>query len=153
MNYAVHASNTMWRIKNQASNYTSCSDNTLHLWVLVAGRVHWGLQVTSSFSISGCILKGCFERGIFQRAKSHLKGIEDFNLEYWWPPCKLFHQVEREGEREFHCHKRTANHSDGFWVPLHYHPVVYNPPSMKVTLININSLYLLTKSYSPHIAN
>ena len=27
-------------------------------------------------------MKGCFERGVFWRAKSRLKGIEDFNLEY-----------------------------------------------------------------------
>ena len=31
--------------------------------------------------------------------------------------------------------------------------LVYSPPSINVTLINVNSLYLLTKSYSPHIAN
>ena len=28
-------------------------------------------------------MKGCFERDIFWRAKSRLKGIEDFNLEHW----------------------------------------------------------------------
>ena len=50
------------------------------LWPV--GKVYWGLQVTSSFSIWGCILKGCFERCIFWRAKSCLKGIEDFNLEH-----------------------------------------------------------------------
>jgi hypothetical protein len=61
----------------------SCSDNTLRLLVLVVGKIYWGLHVTSSFSIWGCILKGCFERGIFWRAKSRLKGIEDFNLEHW----------------------------------------------------------------------
>ena len=86
MNYMVHVSNTMWRIKNQPSNSTSCSDNALHLLVLVMGILYWGLQVTSSFSIWGCILKGCFERGIFWRAKSTLKGIKDFNLEHWPQP-------------------------------------------------------------------
>ena len=80
MNYVVHVSSTMWRIKNQPSNSTSCSDNALRLLVLVAGKLYWGLQVTSSFSIWGCVLKGCFERGIFWRAKLRLKGIEDFNL-------------------------------------------------------------------------
>ena len=40
-------------------------------------------MTSSSYSIWGCILKGCLERGIFRRAKSHLKGIEDFNLEHW----------------------------------------------------------------------
>ena len=59
----------------------SCSYNALCLLVLVTGILYWGLQVTSSFSIWGCVLKGCFERGIFCRAKSRLKGMEDFNLE------------------------------------------------------------------------
>ena len=45
----------------------------------------------SSFSIWGCILQGYFERGIFWRAKSSLKGIEDFNLEHWLQaiPCGI----------------------------------------------------------------
>ena len=30
---------------------------------------------------------------------------------------------------------------------------LYSPPSINVTFINVNSLYLLTKLYSPHIAN
>jgi hypothetical protein len=59
-----------------------CIDNALNLLVLVAGKLYWGLQVKSSFSIRGWGLKGCFERGIFWRAKSHLKGIEDFNLQH-----------------------------------------------------------------------
>jgi hypothetical protein len=42
----------MWGIKNQPSNSTSCNDNALRLFVLGVGRLHWGLQVTSSsFSI------------------------------------------------------------------------------------------------------
>jgi len=75
----------MWSIKNQPSNSISCTDNALRLLVLAAGILYWGLQGTSSFSIWDCVLKGCFERGIFRRAKSHLKGIEDFNLEHWCP--------------------------------------------------------------------
>ena len=39
--------------------------------------------MTSSFLIRGCVWKGGFERGIFGRAKSCLKGIEDFDLEHW----------------------------------------------------------------------
>ena len=39
--------------------------------------LYWGLQVMCR------VLKGCFERGIFWRAKSCLKGIEDFHLEHW----------------------------------------------------------------------
>jgi hypothetical protein len=50
--------------------------------VLMVDKWYRGLQVTSSFSIQGCVWKGCFLRGIFWRAKSHLKGIEDFNLEH-----------------------------------------------------------------------
>ena len=84
MNYIVHVYSTVWRIKNQPSNSTSCSDNALHLLVLVTCNLYWGLQVTSSFSIWACILKGCFKRGIFWRAKLRLKGIEDLNLEHWW---------------------------------------------------------------------
>ena len=48
----------------------------------LTGKLYWSLQVTSSFSNWGCILKGCFVRGIFWRANSRLKGVEDFNLEH-----------------------------------------------------------------------
>ena len=71
----VHVLSTMWRIKNEPSNCTSCSHNVLRLLVLVAGRLHWGP--------SSNVSKGCFERGIFWRAKSRLKGIDDSNLEHW----------------------------------------------------------------------
>ena len=76
MNYMVHVSSIMWRIKNQPSNSTSCGDNALRLLVLVVAVLYWGLQVTSSFSIWGCVLKGCFVRGVF------LKGQVVFE-EYW----------------------------------------------------------------------
>ena len=84
----VHVSSIMWIIKNQPSNSTSCSDNAIHLLVLVANILYWGLQVTSLFSNWGCVSKGCFGGGIFWRAKSNLKGIEDFNLEHW---CRCPH--------------------------------------------------------------
>ena len=85
----AHASNTMWRIKNQPSNSTSCSDNALRLLVFVTSKLYRGLQVTSSSSsMWGCVLKGCFERGKFGRATLHLKGIEDFNLEPTGGTCK-----------------------------------------------------------------
>jgi hypothetical protein len=89
MTYMAHVSNAMWRMKNQPSKSTSCSDNALHLLVLVAGRLKWGLQVASSFSIWGCVLKGYFERGIFWRAKSHLRAIEDFHPEHCPNSLKL----------------------------------------------------------------
>jgi len=66
----LHVLGTMWRIKNQPSNSNSCSNNALRLLILVAGRLYWRLQVASSFSIWGCVLKGCFERGIIWRADS-----------------------------------------------------------------------------------
>jgi hypothetical protein len=88
MNSIVHVSSTMWRIKNQPSNCISCNDNALHLLVLVVAILYWGLQVTSSFSTEGCVLKGCFQRGIICRAKTRLKGIKDFNLEtFLTVPC------------------------------------------------------------------
>ena len=42
---------------NHLSHSTSCIDNALCLLVLVLGRVYWGLQVTSSFSIWNCVLR------------------------------------------------------------------------------------------------
>ena len=96
----VHVSSTMWRIKNQSSNSTSCSDNALRWLVFMAGRLYWGLQVTSSFSIWGCDLKGCFERRIFWRAKPHLKGIEDFNLEHCPPHPSICCTVKERREKE-----------------------------------------------------
>ena len=56
----------MGRIKNQPSNFTSYSDNALRLLVLVAENLYRGLQVMSSFSSWGCVLKGYFERGVFE---------------------------------------------------------------------------------------
>jgi hypothetical protein len=75
----VHVPSTTWRIKNQPSISTSCSNNALRLLVLVTRRLYQGLQVTSSFPIWGCILKGCFERGLFWRAlKTSLLNIETY---------------------------------------------------------------------------
>ena len=50
----------MWRIKNRPSSHdVSCSDdNALRLLVLVTGMLYRRLQVTSFFSIWGCVLKG-----------------------------------------------------------------------------------------------
>jgi hypothetical protein len=96
MNYIVHVSSIVWRIENQPSNSTSCSGNAPRLLVLVVGRLYWELQVTTSFSIWGCVMKGIFGIGIFWRAKSHLKGIEDFNL--WW-----YHNVVVILSRECRC--------------------------------------------------
>ena len=54
----IHGFGTVWRIKNQPSNSTSCSDTDVRLLVFVVGRLYCGLEVTASFSIWGCILKG-----------------------------------------------------------------------------------------------
>ena len=97
MDHMVHVSSRMWRIKNQLSNSTSRSDSVLRLLVLVASRLYWGLQVTSLFSILGCILKVSFEGGILWRAKLRLKGIEGFNLEHRGPPT-FFENVGFETE-------------------------------------------------------
>ena len=73
MNYIVHVSSTMWRIKNRPSNFVSCSDNTLRLLVLVTNKLYRGLQVTtSSFSIRGHVPKGCFEREVYFEGPNYI---------------------------------------------------------------------------------
>ena len=99
INYMVHVFSVMWRIKNQPSNFTSCSDNALRLLVLVAGIVYWGFQVIVFIFNLGCIVKGCFKRGLFWRPKSRLKGIEDFNLKHWSSMHALTKRGFESGER------------------------------------------------------
>jgi hypothetical protein len=53
-------------------------------WFLCRAEYIENFKLTSSFSMWGCVLKGNFERRIFWKAKSYLKGVEDFNLEHWW---------------------------------------------------------------------
>jgi hypothetical protein len=68
----IHVSSTMWRIKNQPSNSTSCSDNALvRLLVLVVGKLYRGLQV-SSFSMWGCVLKGWILREVSFEGPTHV---------------------------------------------------------------------------------
>jgi hypothetical protein len=93
MNWKVHVSMTMWRFKNQPSNFNSCIDNALRFLILVTSKLYRELQMTSSFSIWGCVLRGYFERGIFWRAHSCMKGIEDFNIEHWLYP-RIWHNKE-----------------------------------------------------------
>ena len=63
----AHVSRTMWRIRNQPSNSTSCSVNALRLLVLVTGLLYWGLQVMSTTSILGLRFEGLFrERNILK---------------------------------------------------------------------------------------
>ena len=76
MNYMVHAFSTMWRIKNRPSNSTSCSDDALRLLALVAGRLHRGLPVMSSFSIWGCILKGYLREVYFEGSKDVWRALK-----------------------------------------------------------------------------
>ena len=90
MNYMIHVFSIMWRIKNQPSNITSCSDNALRLLVLVAGRLYSGLQVRSSFCNLGLRFEGLFWERYMLKGQSRLKGIEDFNLEH----CHKGSQVE-----------------------------------------------------------
>ena len=86
--YMVHVSSTMWISKNQPSNSTSSSHNALHLLVFVGGKLYRGLQVTSSFSIWGCILKGCFESGII--LKGQITFEEHWRLESCTPDTMVF---------------------------------------------------------------
>ena len=118
----------MWRIKNRPSNSTSCSDNALRSLVLVAGKLHWGLQVTSSFSIWGCVLKGCFERGILWRAKSRSKGVEDFDLEHWGLVSIVDHEAGPW--------KMAFFHNPTWWSDFHG-PISQN--------IDLQSLWALTR--------
>ena len=89
INYMVHVSSTMRRIKNQSSNSTSCNDNALRLLVLVAGMLYWGLQVTSSFWIWGCVLEGCFKRGIYLKGRIAFEG--HWRLRFW--TLSIFHLI------------------------------------------------------------
>ena len=81
----------------------------LYLWIQIrtqtwrlVSKTRSAFLMTQRFSrttIWGCILKGCFGRGIiFWRAKSRLKGIQDFNLEHWLgPPNNMYIVVGTEG--------------------------------------------------------
>ena len=60
-NLGLYFERPFWE-KNQPSIFTTCSDNTIRLLVLMADILYWGLQATSSFSIWSCVLKGHFER-------------------------------------------------------------------------------------------
>ena len=88
----VHVSSTTWRIKNQPSTSTSCSNSAIRLLVLVAGILYWGLQVTSSFSIRGCVLKSCFERYILkgQIAIAGHRILQSWTLVCVWTRKKEF---------------------------------------------------------------
>ena len=89
MKYMVHVFSTMWRSKDEPSNSTSYSDNALHMLVLVAGRLYWGLQVTSSF----CNLGLCFEEGLF------------------WERYSLKGQIALEGHWRLHSWTLASPHS------------------------------------------
>ena len=47
VNYLVHSSSTMWRIRNQPSSPTSCIDNALCLLVLVVVFEDWKMSIQS----------------------------------------------------------------------------------------------------------
>jgi hypothetical protein len=67
-------------IKNQPSNSVSCTYNVLRLLVLVPSGWYWGFQVTSLFSIRGCIWKGCvWERCIFEGPDCVWRALKDLN--------------------------------------------------------------------------
>ena len=59
MNHMVHVSNTMWRIKNQLSNSTSCSDNALQvLWEYYIEDFMWCLHFQFGVAFWRVVLKG-----------------------------------------------------------------------------------------------
>ena len=74
LNYKVHVSSKMRRIKNQPSNSTSCSDNALRLLVLVAGILHWGLWVYVFFFNSRLCHEGLFLREVYFEGPNHVEG-------------------------------------------------------------------------------
>ena len=94
MNYVVHVFSTMWRIKNQACNPTSCSDNALQFLVLVADRLYWGLQVTtSSFSIWSCVPKGYWREVYFEGHYRVWRALKTAILNIvvvWWLVAALY---------------------------------------------------------------
>ena len=77
----VHVCNTVWRIKNQPSNSTSCSDSAVHLLVPVAGILYWGLQVTSSFSNLGLRYTRLFWERFVLKGQIAFEG--HYKLQYW----------------------------------------------------------------------
>jgi hypothetical protein len=104
------------------------------------------------------------------------RGVTPFSMEklsYWL----LFFLILHSPRRCDNPYYNTTLHDQTFWFKTpsfirlrysiirhiesmlcHIKEVIlmesnYSPPSINVTLINVNSLYLLTKSYSPHIAN
>ena len=72
MNYTVHVSSIMWRIENQSSDSTSCSDNALRLLILVADR--FTLRTSSDVFISNLELhlEGLFLREVYFEGPSRV---------------------------------------------------------------------------------
>ena len=96
MNWMVHVSSTMWKIKNQPSNSTSsCSDNALHLLGSCDGQIKliedfkWCLHFQSGVAFWKAILRDVY----FEGPNWHLKGIEDFNLEQHWLKSARFREM------------------------------------------------------------
>jgi hypothetical protein len=64
------------------------SDNALRLLALVVDILYWGLQVMSSFSIWGCILKGYFDRWYILKGQIMFKWhwrLQSWALFTWFP--------------------------------------------------------------------
>ena len=81
------------------------------------------------FQFGVAFLNGCFERGIFWRAKSGLKGIEDFNLEH----CIEAHILKKWAHHE-HFFRCVLDPMLGVGGPfvwyLCIHPWTYDPKAM-----------------------
>ena len=96
MNYMVHVSRTMWRIENQPSNFTSCSDNALRLLVLVAEIVFTASSEVFVFK-SGLRSEGLFwERYILKVPNRVWRVLKTsiLNIDGWgelrWGTCGIW---------------------------------------------------------------
>ena len=80
MNDMIYVSSTMWRIKNQPSNSTSCNDNTLRLLVLVVGRYIENFTCHLHFNL-GLRFEGLFWERYILKGQIAFKG--HWRLQYW----------------------------------------------------------------------
>ena len=119
--WCMFLASTMWRNKNQPSTSTSCSDNVLPLLVLVTGTLFWGLQVTYSFSMWGCV-EGLFGETYILKGQISFEG--HWRLQSWtldgMPNFKLLKtlQIQRTSKIHSDCY-------EGFAVGLHLQYILH----------------------------
>ena len=93
MNYILHVSRTIWKIKNKSSNSTSYSDIALHMLVLMVGRLYSEFHVTSSFSIGVVFWRDVLREVYFKGPKHVWKALKTstLNIDSQHPLCSTFH--------------------------------------------------------------